>query len=286
MTILEDSMTSTSMKIGFIGGGNMAYALISGLTKNLGSDGLTLHVVGHHPEALARLAAGFGALTHTAIEPALGACDVVVMAVKPQQMRDAALELAGVLSAAKAAPLVLSVAAGIRMRDLAHWLGGHAAIVRCMPNTPALIGAGIAGMVASAGVTPVQRAIADLVMQAVGSTLWLDDEAQLDAVTAISGSGPAYVFYFIEALQQAASELGLSQQQGTQLALATFTGAAQLAAQSAEPVALLRERVTSKGGTTFAALKVLQEHGVGAAIVQAAKAAAVRSAQLGDEFGA
>jgi pyrroline-5-carboxylate reductase len=155
-----------------------------------------------------------------------------------------------------------------------------------MPNTPALIGMGITGMVAADGVSAAQKQAADDILRAVGPTVWLDDESKIDAVTAISGSGPAYVFYFIEAMQQAAGELGLSPEQGKQLALATFTGAAQLASRSTEPVSLLRERVTSKGGTTHAALTSMEMNGVKAAIVKAVKAAAARGKEMGDELGA
>jgi pyrroline-5-carboxylate reductase len=179
----------------------------------------------------------------------------------------------------------LSIAAGIRAVDLSRWLGGHDAIVRTMPNTPALVGMGITGLAALPGVSVAQKEAAESILQAVGQTVWLNDESQIDAVTAISGSGPAYVFYFIEAMQQAAVELGLSAEQGKQLALATFAGATELAAQSAEPVSFLRERVTSKGGTTFAALTSMQNSGVQQAIVQALHAAAARGKELGEEFG-
>lgn len=154
-----------------------------------------------------------------------------------------------------------------------------------MPNTPALIGQGITGMYALPGVSPEQRTAANGIMQAVGSTVWLDNEAQIDAVTAVSGSGPAYVFYFIEAMQQAAHELGLSAEQGQQLALATFAGATQLAVQSVEPVAVLRERVTSKGGTTYAALSSMEASGIKDSIILAVKAAADRGRALGQELG-
>ena len=153
------------------------------------------------------------------------------------------------------------------------------------PNTPALIGRGITGMVAVDGVSELQRVAADDIMKAVGQTVWLDDETLIDPVTALSGSGPAYVFYFIEAMQQAAGEMGLSPEQGRQLALETFTGAAQLAAQSTDPVTVLRERVTSKGGTTHAAISSMEAAGVKEKIVAAMKAAADRGRELGDELG-
>ncbi|MET0265320.1 MAG: pyrroline-5-carboxylate reductase [Duganella sp.] len=272
------------MKIAFIGGGNMAAALIAGLAGKL-LDGADIHVVDPNADALERLHTQYGVTTAASADSAVSAADVIVLAVKPQSMRDVAAQLLPLIDAARQ-PLVVSVAAGIRSADLSRWLGGYGAIVRCMPNTPALIGMGITGMVAAAGVSAPQKQSADAILRAVGPTVWLDDESQIDAVTAISGSGPAYVFYFIEALQQAATELGLSAEQGTQLALATFTGAAQLASQSSEPVALLRERVTSKGGTTYAALTSMEKGGVKAAIVEAAKAAARRGKELGDELGA
>ena len=268
------------LKISFIGGGNMAAALIGGLAGRL-TAGANIHVVDINADALTRLQQQFGVTTAQQIDAAVAASDVIVLAVKPQQMRDVAAQLKPYI----AGQLVLSIAAGIRGVDLSRWLGGHGAIVRTMPNTPALIGQGITGMAALAGVSDAQRASADAIMRAVGGTVWLDDESLIDPVTAVSGSGPAYVFYFMEAMQQAAQELGLSAEQGTQLAIATFTGAAQLAAQSSDPVSVLRERVTSKGGTTYAALTSMEDAGVKAAIVKALHAAAARGRELGEEFG-
>jgi pyrroline-5-carboxylate reductase len=272
------------MKIAFIGGGNMAAALIAGLANKL-TDGANIHVIDPNAEALARLHKQYGVTTSAAANVALSAADVIVLAVKPQNMREVAVQLLPFIVQAKQ-PLIVSIAAGIRSADLSRWLGGYGAIVRCMPNTPALIGMGITGMVAMAGVSEVQTKAADDILRAVGPTVWLDDESKIDAVTAVSGSGPAYVFYFIEAMQQAAEEMGLSAEQGTQLALATFAGAAQLANRSSEPVSLLRERVTSKGGTTYAALTSMENSGVKASIVTALKAAAARGKELGDELGA
>jgi pyrroline-5-carboxylate reductase len=181
-------------------------------------------------------------------------------------------------------PLLLSIAAGIRGSDLSRWLNGYGAIVRTMPNTPALIQQGITGLVAMAGVSEAQKAAADSILRAVGQTVWLDEESLIDPVTAVSGSGPAYVFYFLEAMQQAALEMGLSSEQGRELAVATFLGAAQLAAQSDEPLEVLRQRVTSKGGTTYAAITSMEAAGVKQAIVDAMKAAAARGRELGDEL--
>jgi len=270
------------MKIAFIGGGNMAAALIAGLAGKLVA-GADIHVVDPNVEALKRLHGQYGVTTAHVIDAGVVIADVLVLAVKPQQMRAVADAVAPLLS--RGAPLIISIAAGIRSVDLSRWLGGYQALVRCMPNTPALVQQGITGMVAMQGVSQAQRAAADAVLAAVGKTVWLDHEDLIDPVTAVSGSGPAYVFYFIEAMQLAAEELGLTTEQGRELAVATFTGAAQLAAQSSETVAVLRERVTSKGGTTYAALTSMQEAGVREAIVAAVKAAAARGRELGVELG-
>ncbi|MYM65953.1 pyrroline-5-carboxylate reductase [Pseudoduganella sp. FT55W] len=272
------------MKIAFIGGGNMAAALIAGLANKL-TDGANIHVIDPNAEALERLHKQYGVTTSPSADAVLSGADVIVLAVKPQNMREVSAQLLPFIAQAKQ-PLIVSIAAGIRSADLSRWLGGYGAIVRCMPNTPALIGMGITGMVAMAGVSEAQIKAADDILRAVGPTVWLDDESNIDAVTAVSGSGPAYVFYFIEAMQQAAEEMGLSAEQGTQLALATFAGAAQLANRSSEPVSLLRERVTSKGGTTYAALTSMESSGVKASIITALKAAAARGKELGDELGA
>lgn len=268
------------MTIAFVGGGNMASALLGGLVGKL-TPGLNIHVVDINDAARERLRCEFGVTSAPQIDAAVADRDVVLLAVKPQQMKEVAAQLKPHLRG----QLVLSIAAGIRAADLSRWLGGHGAIVRSMPNTPALIGKGITGLAALEGVSAEQRAAAEAIMRAVGATVWLDDESLLDPVTAVSGSGPAYVFYFIEAMQQAAREMGLSERQGTELAIATFTGAAQLAAQSDEPVSLLRERVTSKGGTTYAALTSMEQSGVKDAIVRAMKAACARGREMGDEFG-
>ncbi len=271
---------STQVKIAFIGGGNMAQALIGGLADKL-TAAANIHVVDINDAALAALRDKFGVTTATAAGDAVAASDVIVLAVKPQQLR----EVVATLKPLVRQQLVLSIAAGIRAADLSRWLGGHTAIVRTMPNTPALVGKGITGAVAMGGVSEAQRQTADAILRAVGATVWLDDEGKIDAVTALSGSGPAYVFYFIEAMQAAAVELGLTQAQGRELAQATFAGASELAIRSDEPVSLLRERVTSKGGTTYAALVSMEASGVKPAIVKALHAAAARGKELGDEFG-
>lgn len=268
------------MKILFLGGGNMANALIGGMVKQ-GFAATDIHVIDPGAEARQHLAGSYGVNCHATASDAPLAPDVLVLAVKPQQMQEAVAPLAGRLGNA----LVVSIAAGLGMAALARWLGDHRRIVRCMPNTPALVGAGMTGLCALPEVDAAGRALAERVLQAVGSTVWIDDEAQMDGVTAISGSGPAYVFLFIEALQQAASELGFSAEQGRQLAIETVRGAAALAAASNDPAALLRERVTSKGGTTEAALQVMLARGVKDGIVAGCLAADARGRELGKLLG-
>ena len=262
----------------------MAGALIGGLcdmTSEPRGISAAIHVVDVSAASLANLQTRFGVRTSQTIDEQIGASDVVLLSVKPQQMRDVAEQLAPHLKN----QLVISIAAGIRYTDLSRWLNGYTAIVRTMPNMPALINQGITGMFAAPGVSAMQKSTADAVMRAAGATVWLEDEAMLDPLTAVSGSGPAYVFYFMEAMQKAAQEMGFGEEQARQLTMATFQGAVQLAGQATESVATLRERVTSKGGTTYAALTSMEHSGVGEAIVKALKAAALRSTELGDEFG-
>ncbi|MBK5103674.1 MAG: pyrroline-5-carboxylate reductase [Burkholderiales bacterium] len=269
------------MNITFVGGGNMAAALIGGLIGK-GHAPAGIRVVELQPEARARLVAQFGVTCVDSVTAVAPLGEAVVLAVKPQQMRAAAQALKPLL----ARELVITIAAGIRTVDLSRWLGGYATLVRCMPNTPALIGAGISGLYASAAVATAQRALADSILGAVGATLWVSEENQLDPVTAISGSGPAYVFYFIEALQQAAQEMGFSAEEARKLAVQTFVGTAKLAAQSPENVAVLRERVTSKGGTTERALASMDADRVKSLIVRALHAANQRAHELGEQLGA
>lgn len=258
----------------------MASALIGGLLagKATASD---VRVVEPIEEARARLGARFGVSTFAGADREALRADVIVIAVKPQQMREVARGLAPLIDD----QLVISVAAGIRSTDLSRWLGGHARVVRTMPNTPALIGEGITALLGAPGLSDADRQTADAILAAVGQTLWVDDESLIDAVTAISGSGPAYVFYFMEAMHAAARAMGLDEAQARRLTLATFGGAARLAAGSEEPPAVLRQRVTSKGGTTAAALSVMAERQVGPHIAEALEAARRRSAELGEEFG-
>jgi pyrroline-5-carboxylate reductase len=267
------------MKIAFIGGGNMAAALIAGLLR-AGHRAADLAAVEIDAARCAQLRQQFGIGAVTAPGAVLQDAAALVLAVKPQFMREACEAARPYLGE----PLIVSVAAGIRTADIARWLG-RSAIVRTMPNTPALIGRGVTGMAATAQVGGEQRALAESILRTAGDVVWFDDEAKLDAVTAVSGSGPAYVFYFIEALARAGAELGFTAEQARELAVQTFVGAAQLAAESAEPPATLRARVTSKGGTTAAALAWLEANAVEARIVEAVHAAHRRARELGDEFG-
>jgi pyrroline-5-carboxylate reductase len=267
------------MKIAFIGGGNMAAALIAGLLR-AGHRAADLAAVEIDAARCEQLRQQFGIGAVTAPGAMLQDAAAVVLAVKPQFMREACEAARPHLGE----PLIVSVAAGIRTADIARWLG-RSAIVRTMPNTPALIGRGVTGMAATARVSGAQRVLAESILRTAGDVVWFDDEAKLDAVTAVSGSGPAYVFYFIEALARAGAELGFTAEQARELAVQTFAGAAQLAAESAEPPATLRARVTSKGGTTAAALAWLEANAVEARIVEAVHAAHRRARELGDEFG-
>ncbi|MEP7183518.1 MAG: pyrroline-5-carboxylate reductase [Betaproteobacteria bacterium] len=268
----------------FIGGGNMATALIGGMVAR-GRAPASFRVVEPYVEQRAKLAARFPGIAVLAecSAAAVAGADLVVFAVKPQQMREAAAALAAHLP--ESSTVVLSIAAGIRLADLARWLGGHARLVRAMPNTPTLVGKGISGVFARAEVDAGGRALAAAVLEAGGEVLWVADEAMLDAVTGVSGSGPAYVFYFLEALEAAARELGFTADDARRLAYATFDGAIALAQASPEPPATLRAQVTSKGGTTERALAAMEGDAVKAKIVVAVKAAADRARELGDQLG-
>ncbi|MDD3884036.1 MAG: pyrroline-5-carboxylate reductase [Gallionella sp.] len=268
------------MKICIVGGGNMATALIGGLL-NRGYASSKIRVVEINPESCVRLHEEFTIRADDDLEGAVRHSEIIMLAVKPQQLRDIALRIAPLISG----HLIISIAAGIRAADIARWTGTQN-IVRCMPNTPALIRAGMSGLYALDSVSAEQRKAVESILAAVGRSLWVSDETMLDAVTAISGSGPAYVFYFIEALQQAAEQLGFNHDEARKLSLATFLGASKLAAGSPEDVGVLRARVTSKNGTTERALMRLDERQVAAHIIEAAHAAAERAREMGDELGA
>lgn len=278
--------SSTQLPIVFIGGGNMAGALIGGLLRQ-GHAPSAITVIEPFEATRSQLGAVHGvttapdALAATAVA-ALQHAALLVWAVKPQVLKAA---VQPVVARLPATALHLSVVAGIRSDSIAGWLHTDR-VVRAMPNTPALVGRGITGLFARAGVTEADRACVEQVLAPTGQTLWMDSEPQLDVVTALSGSGPAYVFYFIEAMTEAGVAMGLPETQARRLAIATFDGAAALAAQSDESAATLRARVTSKGGTTHAAISSMESADMKRHFIRAMEAARTRAGELGDEFGA
>lgn len=269
-----------STTLAFIGGGNMASAIAGGLLRQ-GLPPEQLIVVEPDAASRERLHQQWGLQVLAQPGPALEKASLVVWAVKPQVFREAALPARPFISQA----LQLSVAAGIRCESIAQWLGTRR-IVRCMPNTPALVGRGMTGLFADDGASREDRLRAEQVIGTTGQSLWVAQETLLDAVTALSGSGPAYVFYFLEAMTEAGCQMGLPREQAYQLAVGTFEGAAALAASATEPPEVLRERVTSKGGTTHAAISAMEASGVKPAFIAAMQAARQRANELGDAFGA
>jgi pyrroline-5-carboxylate reductase len=267
-------------KIAFIGGGNMASAIIGGLIRQ-GFPVSDLIVVEPWAEARERLQHDFGLTAHAQAGQFLAEADMVIWAIKPQSFKEACLPVAAYCSRA----LHLSVAAGIRSDSISAWLGNER-IIRSMPNTPALIGKGITALFGRAAVTQADRDWAGEVISTTGALVWLDGEEQLDAVTAISGSGPAYMFYLMEAMTETGVQMGLPREQAYQLAVATFIGAGELARASTEPPEVLRARVTSKGGTTYAAISSMDASDIKGRFGTAMLAAQKRAAELGDEFGA
>lgn len=266
-------------RIVFVGAGNLASALIGGLIAR-GAPCGSMQAI--DPSAAQRelVSRQFGIRTHAVPSAEALLVDVVVLAVKPQQMREAV----NALMPLPGQPLIISVAAGVRAVDISRWLGGYRRIVRAMPNTPALVGLGATGMADLPGAAAQDRALAESILSAVGKVIWVADESHLDAVTALSGSGPAYVFRMIEAMIDGGVAMGLDSQQARTLALQTVLGAATLASQSDESPSVLRERVTSKGGTTAAALAVMQKEGLPATLARAMAAAQHRAREMGDEF--
>ncbi len=277
---------SPALHIAFIGGGNMASAIIGGLIKT-GTPATHIHVVEPFAEQRSKLAQQFAVAAHAEPGDALGRADLVVWAVKPQTFKEAA----GQARAHTGNALHLSVAAGIRSGSIAQWLGTES-VVRAMPNTPALVGQGMTALFARPAVTAADRQAVEAVLRPTGQLLWLDgdaeesSESQLDAVTALSGSGPAYVFYFLEAMVAAGVAMGLRPEAAHQLAVGTFVGASALAQAATESPGVLRERVTSKGGTTHAALTVMENAQLQQHFMHAMEAARLRAVALGDEFGA
>ena len=277
---MKPQSPSHPLRLAFIGGGNMATAIVGGLLAS-GMPAQHISVIDPNADQRARLQANLGVVCHAEAGPFLQEADGVIWAVKPQTFKAAALSCAAWTSSA----LHISVAAGIRTDSMAQWLGTER-LVRTMPNTPALLGQGTTGLFARAAVTQDERDHVQHILQATGRLIWVASEADLDAVTALSGSGPAYVFYFLEAMRDAGVALGLPQDTAMALATGTFLGAAHLAQSSDEPPQVLRERVTSKGGTTYAALTHMEQHEIKRHFVDAMYAAHRRAAELGDEFGA
>lgn len=267
--------------ISFIGGGNMAASLIGGLLQD-GHPADRIAVVEPVEERRRWLSSEFQ--IDCQAEARLSGTDVVVLAVKPQVLQAVARDLASAIQDNNV--LVVSIAAGIRCEDMARWLGGHRSIVRCMPNTPALVQTGATGLYALPEVSSEQRTTAESVLRAVGLTLWVEEESLIDGITAISGSGPAYFFHFMEALQAAGEQLGLEADKARLLTLQTALGAARMALESKEDLAELRRRVTSPGGTTERALNSMDAENFVDIVGRAAKAAAQRAAELADDLGA
>jgi len=270
-------------KIGFIGGGNMATSLIGGIISD---ECLASNIWVAEPDAERReaLVNRFGINVTADNAELVAAVDVVVLAVKPQVLHEVCSALSDAVRTHR--PLVLSVAAGIRVADIDRWLGGDNAIVRTMPNTPALVKSGATALFGNAQVNGDQRELAEAIMRAVGLTLWLDEESQMDAVTALSGSGPAYFFLVIELLQQSGTRLGLSEDNARLLALQTAFGAAKMALESSDDSSVLRARVTSPGGTTEKALGILEQGGIRELFDKALEGARDRAGELADELGA
>ncbi|MCU7829879.1 MAG: pyrroline-5-carboxylate reductase [Candidatus Thiodiazotropha sp. (ex Myrtea sp. 'scaly one' KF741663)] len=272
----------TSSKLTFVGGGNMATSLIAGLIAD-GYDSQLITVSDLDSEKLALMAARFGIHTEPDNAKAIEDAGIIVLAVKPQVLESVARGLAETLQ--KTQPLVISIAAGVQETILRDWLGGDVTLVRSMPNTPAMIQSGATGLHAGPGVTDEQRDMAENILRAVGLTRWVDDETQMDAVTAVSGSGPAYFFLIMEAMEAAAIEMGLDNETARLLVLQTALGASRMAMESSDSPATLREKVTSPGGTTERALDILEEGKLRELFAKALRGAQTRSQELSNMLG-
>jgi pyrroline-5-carboxylate reductase len=264
-------------KIGFIGGGNMASSLISGLIAS-GHASQNIWVSDVNPDALKTLADNLRVNVSSSNEVIVNEADVIVLAVKPQIMGEVAQPIAAAIQ--KKSPLVVSIAAGISQRSLSRWLGAETAIVRCMPNTPALVLTGATALHANHKVSAEQRNLAETILRSVGIALWVQDESQLDVVTAVSGSGPAYFFLLMETMEKTAVELGLSEVTARLLVQQTALGAAKIALESSESPEQLRKRVTSPGGTTQRAIETFQQGGFNELVNKALHAARDRSIEM------
>ncbi|MDR2012746.1 MAG: pyrroline-5-carboxylate reductase [Rhodanobacter sp.] len=272
-------MTSESSfpAIAFIGGGNMARSLIGALVRG-NTPAASIAVAEPNADLRVALARDFGVEVHARGADAVHGAGVVVLAVKPQVMQAVCAELAPAFGGAR--PLIVSIAAGIRIAQLRDWLGAELPIVRTMPNTPALIGAGASGLIANASASTEQRRQAEAILAAAGRTVWIEREEQMDTVTAVSGSGPAYFFLLVEALEEAAVAQGLPRETARVLAAQTCLGAGRMMIESGEPPATLRERVTSPGGTTAAALAAFAAGDLRGLVARAVDAATQRGREL------
>lgn len=270
------------LNISFIGAGNMASSLIGGILADSKTP-VNIHIADTNPEQLSALQQRFAVTICESNIAATEAADILILAVKPQGLKQVAEEIRGSVQSKQ--PLVISIAAGIQEKDINRWLGNDVAIVRTMPNTPSLIQTGASGLYANNKVTEDQRNIAETIMRAVGVAVWVENEQQMDAVTAISGSGPAYYFLFMEAMQAAGQELGLNEETARLLTLQTAFGATKMALESSEDCATLRQRVTSPGGTTEQALHTFEQGQLRQLIKQAVTAAAKRSQELAQLLG-
>ena len=272
----------SNSQIGFVGAGNMAASLIGGLIAD-GTDPSCLWVSDIDNQKLNHLESRFGVKTVMDNASLVNKVDAVVIALKPQVFGEVAKQMADSVKEYK--PLIISVAAGIRTADMEAWFGDDAAIVRTMPNTPALVQTGATGLYANTHVSAAQKVVAENIMRAVGVAMWVEQEQQMDVVTALSGSGPAYYFYVMEAMEKAGKQLGLSESTARLLTIQTALGAAELAMESSDEPAVLRQRVTSPGGTTEQALKILQESGLDKIFKTAMEAATKRAAELAEQYG-
>lgn len=280
---MSSKNTRNKPAISFIGAGNMATSLVGGMLN----DGWPCEQVTISDPAKERREHIIGRYPVHSTDNNNAACataDIIVLAVKPQALKEVCINIEPIVQQKQ--PLVISIAAGIRETDINRWLGGQVSIVRCMPNTPALVGSGVSGLFANSDVSDPQKSLAENILRSVGVTLWFNDESMLDSVTALSGSGPAYIFLVIEALQEAGIKLGLNENNARLLAIETTFGAAKMALESSEAPKTLRQQVTSPGGTTERALEVLQSGGLIKLFESALQAAKQRSIELADKLGA
>jgi pyrroline-5-carboxylate reductase len=281
MPTIPDTRFPITGSIAFIGGGNMARSLVSALIRG-GCSAQSIAVAEPNADVRACLARDFGIAVHADARDAAPGAEVIVLAVKPQVMKEVCTQLASLVAGSK--PLIISIAAGIRLAQLSGWLGGELPLVRAMPNTPALIGAGACGLIANAAASPLQREQAAAILRAAGSAVWIEQEDMMDTVTALSGSGPAYFFLLVEALEDAAVAQGLPRATARALATQTCLGAGRMLVEDGEPPTLLRQRVTSPAGTTAAALDAFAAGNLRALVARALDAATRRGRDLSEQY--